>query len=462
MTGFPRSKLSSIAAVLLMMGGLALFVALAFSGYRSLQDLDAETALRSRARTSLVHAGAVFSALKDVETGQRGFALTGDENYLEPFRAGSDEVGRAFERLRAESAPLSGLDFQLDALRLLVDGRVALARRNVAARRHGGLDGSVQKAMLDEGRAAMDLIRARFADVEARLRDEIDLRNRRVETLMERALLTSLLLTFTGVVLIAAAYVLLQREQRRRRLAERALRDANALLEDAVARRTAELEAALGQIETFALHLDRTIEAERRRLAREVHDQLGQVFTALSMVVHQALNGVPGRAGELERINTLLGDGIATVRRIASALRPPLLDDLGLGAALTHAARQFGERVGVACEVRVRDSERLNAEQATQLFRIAQEALTNVARHAAASRVWIDGEAVGQHYRLVFEDDGRGMGRDVGPSLGLISMRERASLAGGELALESGRTGGVRVQVSLPLDDSKEPERCES
>ncbi|MFU2488081.1 CHASE3 domain-containing protein [Thauera sp. WH-1] len=442
----------SIAATLLMLGGLALFVVLAFIGHHSLRTVDAATELRSRARANELQAERVMSALKDVETGQRGFVLTGDEEYLDPFGRGLTELAESLRPLQAEFALLFG-ELQRDTLATLIDRRVALAERNVAARRQGMLEPDLQKTMLDEGRMTMQLIRERFDEVEAHLAREVEQREHEALRLKRRALWWAVLLPVSGVLLIVAAYVLLQREQARRQRAEHALRDANLQLEDAVAQRTAELQQALGQIETFAAHLDSSVEAERRRLAREVHDQLGQVFTSLKMTVHQVFKDSPQHAAEFERINALLGEGIATARRIAGALRPPLLDDLGLGAALSHAARQFGEQAGVRCEVRVEDSECLTAEQAIQLYRIAQEALTNVARHAAASRVWIEGALTEGRYHLAIEDDGRGMQAASGASLGTLSMRERASLAGGELRFEGGRDGGVRVQVSLPVNE---------
>lgn len=169
------------------------------------------------------------------------------------------------------------------------------------------------------------------------------------------------------------------------------------------------------------------------------------------MMVHRALQGAPGREQDWPQIEAVLGEGIATVRRISAALRPPLLDDLGLEAALGLAGRQFAERTGLACEVELADAGRLNADQANQLYRIAQEALTNVARHAQAARVRIEGAVVGGEYRLAVEDDGVGMKPQARSSLGLPSMRERAALAGGELHIGPCAAGGVRVEARVPF-----------
>ncbi len=201
-----------------------------------------------------------------------------------------------------------------------------------------------------------------------------------------------------------------------------------------------------------------------------VVDDTHSMPTSLKMRAHRTLDGVERGTETLRQIDALVAEGIATVRRIAAALRPPLLDDLGLGPALTLAGRQFGEHAGVNCTVKVDDTDCLNPEQTTQLYRITQEALTNIARHAGAQRVWIAGEVAREAqsgiYRLAIEDDGCGMAQAGTPpittSLGLVSMRERASLAGGSLQVGSGRDGGVRVEVNLPLAGNKEDATCAS
>ena len=419
-TSRPAMRRPALTAGLLLAGGLLLFILLAYSGYRSLQTVEHETLMRSRASIGLLHAGTVLSALKDIETGQRGYVLTGDEHYLGPFLAGRDALEPAFSALRAVATPSHATD--LDALWALVLGRMELAQRNIDARRTEGAYTARFRALLDQGRTVMDEIRTRFDEVDAGLREEIVHRDKHLLELKRNAVMWAVVLTASGVVLIIIAYLLLQREQARRRRAEAALVDANTHLEDTVAARTA------------------------------------------------ALDGVERGTETLRQIDALVAEGIATVRRIAAALRPPLLDDLGLGPALTLAGRQFGEHASVNCTVKVDDTDCLNPEQATQLYRITQEALTNIARHAGAQRVWITGEVAREAqsgiYRLAIEDDGCGMAQAGTPpittSLGLVSMRERASLAGGSLQVGSGRDGGVRVEVNLPLAGNKEDATCAS
>lgn len=442
--------------ILLMLGGLLLFILVAINGYQTLRAVEQATNMRAQARQSLLQSLTVMSLLKDVETGQRGFVLTGNPDFLGPYASGQSQTLPAFAALMRKLAPLSVSHGPLEELPALIEQRLELARRNVETRKLKGFDAAQARVMSNEGRQVMDAIRERFDSLDRTLQREIDHRQLMVNRLTQRAFWSTGLLTGLGIALTGAAFYLLLCEQRRRERAEQALSDANARLENAVAARTAELERARSEIEAFAQRLDRGIESERRRLAREVHDQLGQVFTALKMTLSQSLKNVSGVERDAGRMHGLLDDGIATARRIAGELRPPLLDDLGLGAALTHKAQEFTGQSGVPCVVQVQHGERLSPVQATQLYRIVQEALTNVARHAGASQVWIEGEAFEGCYRLAVEDNGRGMTEAAAGSLGLLSMRERAALAGGKLELGRGREGGVRVRVSLPLKEQEE------
>lgn len=442
--------------LLLMLGGLLLFILVAINGYQALREVAYTTSMRAQARESLLQSRTVMSLLKDVETGQRGYLLTGDPLYLEPYESGRSRAIPVFADLMRRLAPLSIASAPTEDLQALIERRLELARLNVETRKLEGFDAAQARVKSSVGKQVMDAIRERFDNLDRVLRHEIDRRNQRVVRMTQRAFWSAGLLTTLGIVLTGAAYYLLLREQRRRERAEQALSEANAHLEDTVAARTAELVQARSEIEAFALRLDRGIESERCRLAREVHDQLGQVFTALKMTLNHTLKHVAGVEQDVGRMNGLLDEGIATARRVAGELRPPLLDDLGLGAALTHKAQQFTEHSGVACAVQVEHGERLSPEQATQLYRIVQEALTNVARHAQASQVWIEGEALDGHYRLAVEDNGRGMTETAADSLGLLSMRERAALANGKLELGPGRANGVRVLISLPLGQHEE------
>lgn len=191
-------------------------------------------------------------------------------------------------------------------------------------------------------------------------------------------------------------------------------------------------------------------------MAREIHDVLGQLLTALRLDVDML--GMEFGADQpmlLERTaktTELVDSTIAIVRDLASSLRPSALD-MGIASALDWQAREFSGRTGVVCEVSVKEGEvALDETQAIGVFRLVQESLTNVTRHARASRVEVVLGKVGKSYRLSVRDDGLGFDpAAVGDgSLGLVGMRERAMGLGGEFAVYSAPGKGTTVKVRFP------------
>jgi signal transduction histidine kinase len=204
-------------------------------------------------------------------------------------------------------------------------------------------------------------------------------------------------------------------------------------------------------------------EEERVRIAREVHDELGQSLTALKMDVSMLRKQVPQSEETERRMNSmieLVNSTIQSVRRISSELRPSVLDDLGLAAAIEWQAREFEKRSGLDCHVHLPIKEiTANPSQATALFRIFQETLTNVARHANAQHVEVqlretNGGIEPPAILLRVHDDGIGFDDQdlaISQSLGLMGMRERAALAGGTLDLEGVLGEGMTVTVTMPI-----------
>jgi len=232
----------------------------------------------------------------------------------------------------------------------------------------------------------------------------------------------------------------------------------------------AELGRSQGQLRALAARLQQAREEEAVRLARELHDQLGRCLTTLKLDVGAIERGLRGgltddraRAGLLEaaqRMGQALDETVRTVRRISAELRPGVLDDLGLAAAIDWQAKDFQKRSGVACVLRLpEDDPPLSREQATALFRIFQEGLTNVARHARARTVWVHLGEEGSHVVLEIEDDGVGFSPAAlaeRRSLGLLGMRERAAAFGGEVEVAGSPGRGVTVLVRLPLGGARE------
>ncbi len=204
-------------------------------------------------------------------------------------------------------------------------------------------------------------------------------------------------------------------------------------------------------------------EEERRRIARELHDELGQRLTALKMDL-STLPGVASQAQRQRRVEGLLSmldDTLASVRRISSDLRPMMLDDLGLNAAIEWLARDTARRMGIEIAVHLDENDAVVDERiATSVFRMVQEALTNVARHARATEATVQLRRDGSELELVVEDNGTGypegaMHREG--SFGLLGMRERAAMLGGRLEFGNAAGRGARLAVRLPVGARAQP-----
>lgn len=236
------------------------------------------------------------------------------------------------------------------------------------------------------------------------------------------------------------------------------------ILRDVSARIRAEreLEAAREELRQLALATQTAREQERARMARELHDELGQALTALKMDVAWLHNNLGADARKLalrtEAMSALLDSTMAATRRIAADLRPLILGDLGLGPALEWLAGDFSRRHGVACALRVAaDCAELPDPAASALYRIVQEGLTNIARHAGATQAIVNLDRKGMQVLLHLEDNGRGFDpaspQDAARS-GIKGIRERVYLLGGQVEFFSTPGHGTVLQVALPLAES--------
>lgn len=221
--------------------------------------------------------------------------------------------------------------------------------------------------------------------------------------------------------------------------------------------RLAELEHA----SELAMRMQSAREEEQRRIARDLHDDLGQQLTALKMGIAALETQLSDSNGDTRALVATLGlqrqidDTIGSLRSIAANLRPPMLDDLGLAPAIEWLAGDFSDRYGVKTDVDIAvDHEIFTVPASTAIFRIVQEALTNVAKHAQASEVRITLLASADRCTVRIEDNGRGNatgGERKTNSLGLLGMRERARQLGGFVLIDSAPGAGFRITVHIPL-----------
>jgi PAS domain S-box-containing protein len=230
----------------------------------------------------------------------------------------------------------------------------------------------------------------------------------------------------------------------------------------AVKRVERELRASSEQSRNLAARLLSVREEERTRIAREIHDELGQSLTAVKIDLAWLAGRLPRRnAGMLERIRSTLelADSIIqSVRRISTELRPGILD-LGLAAAVEWQAQEFQDRTGIQCQLRLLAQEVVAPNVSTALFRILQETFTNVARHAGATRAEVVLQRERDRLVLAIRDDGRGFDQadpSLSGSLGLVGMRERAAMLGGGVSISSAPGRGTSVIAWIPLRPPEE------
>jgi PAS domain S-box-containing protein len=270
-----------------------------------------------------------------------------------------------------------------------------------------------------------------------------------------------------------------------RKLAEKELRKAHTELEQRVSERTAQLsesnrllrqeiaerivieerlEDSQERLRGLSTHLRNIREQERALLSREIHDELGQVLTAMKMDVAWMKRRLPEDAVTvIERANsllTLIDEAIRTVQRISTSLRPPILDGIGLTDAFRIAATDFEKRTGINCSVDAEPEEIiLEKEMSIEAFRVFQEALTNIARHAQARKVSVTLRKRDDKFVMKVQDNGKGIAEKVisdPKSIGLAGMGERAYALGGMLAISGKHGKGTTVILDVPLSVGKQ------
>jgi signal transduction histidine kinase len=230
-----------------------------------------------------------------------------------------------------------------------------------------------------------------------------------------------------------------------------------------------ELSEAHGRLDMLTRHLQIARESEAQRIARDLHDEAGQVLTSLKMDLaglqkkckQCRIKGASGNPVEndMASMSVKIDNIVGFIRRISSELRPPVLDRMGLPAAIEKLAREVEDNSNLAVEVEITGMDRpVDWLVSTALYRIVQEALTNVTRHAQASLVSIDLHTDDGNIALTIRDDGKGIDTkdNKREALGIIGMRERAHLVGGNFSIEGAPGKGTLITVRIPCKDSKE------
>jgi signal transduction histidine kinase len=272
-------------------------------------------------------------------------------------------------------------------------------------------------------------------------------------------LVISLICAGIGILLFISFYIMLGRVEQHLEKSHLSLIEAHNELETKVEARTTELVKANKELHDLSAHLQSVREEERTHVAREIHDELGQILTGLQIDFSNLIMELPQKKKTLiekgKELSELIDRSILTVQRISEELRPSLLDKLGIIPAIEWHAEEFQNRIGIKCEFTY-DTETLvlDKDRSLAIFRIFQEALTNVARHSNATKVVIDLKNENNSIKLQINDNGMGIAKEEiasSRSLGIIGIKERSQSVGGDIKIDTAYGKGTTITLTVPL-----------
>jgi signal transduction histidine kinase len=393
--------------------------------------------------------GGLLRSVLEAETGQRGYLITGRPEYREPYLRATTEVEVALTQLADRYAKEPDRLHEVHELSETVRQKMAELKTTMSL-----YDAHKEEAW--RGLMMTDIGREKMQSIDTLARSMARRESERVAA-VRQLLDGTLLLARAGlaVLILTSLFVLLALLRQARRLEdERHARSAELLTERD--RLEAEVERRTSEITEIARHLQTVREDERSHLARELHDELGGLLTAAKLEVARIRKRVAGGSPEIgERITQLvrtLDAGIALKRRIIEDLRPSSLSNLGLKAALEILCREFADSSELQLHADIDD---VGLEPTSQLtvYRVVQEALTNIAKYARAKHVDVALKSDGQRATVSIRDDGVGFDATSRPRAahGLAGMRFRVQSATGELNVRSAPGAGTTIVASLPL-----------
>ncbi|QYY31751.1 MULTISPECIES: CHASE3 domain-containing protein [Cupriavidus] len=449
-------KQSFLPHTLLLAGGILLTLAVLVAsetGNVRLRESYNEVIRSQRVQTQLA---ALNGELVNAEAGQRGFLLTGKDSYLDPYYQALPRINELMAHIRAdyaadpEALQMFGetskqISSKLNEMALtLLYGKRDLAVALDLVRTDYG------KQTMDNARRGLDRLQAREADTVAHRLEgaERDVQLSRYGI----ALLTAINIVLLIAVGLGHAKRLTMSESARAQAEEEGLR-----LDRKVRARTRQLSALAG-------HLQRVTEDEKTRLARELHDELGAILTAIKLDLHWVRRRVqesqPEAAEKLSRVMLHVDQGIQIKRRLIEDLRPTVLLNLGLRAALLQLVEDVAGRNHWESEVSVPEElPRLRDDAAIALYRIAQESLTNASKYSQATHIRLSVGCTDEQLTLTVHDDGKGLPPDFDAGStaghhGLLGMEQRVTALGGSMEIVSSPNTGVSIRVEVPLTAS--------
>ena len=438
---FPRMVISLPLAVLTALSLLTLNEV----SFRQSTAAAANIEQAQRTRSTL---NKLMQNLLDAETGQRGYLLTGDVTYLEPYTSALEEINQNLDTLRQMFTPYQE---QLDDFGVMsrhVSRKLAEIDLTVRMRRENKEEAWKFVLTTDVGKEQMLAIRAQSVKLAASSIRKMEAGQTQINETLQLSRIGIAIMALAGLL---AFYMYLKQTQA---LLESGIREKESLqrerdqLDLQVRERTANLAK-------LATHLQNVREDERGFLARELHDELGALLTAAKLDVarlkSRLASSMPESVERLQHLTTTLNSVIAMTRRIVEDLRPSSLSQLGLVASLEILAREFEERSGLCITTDLETVELGGAAQLT-VYRLVQESLTNIGKYADATQAVISLQNLEGYISIEVNDNGKGfeLGNVAATSHGLDGMRHRVEAAGGRLNIVTTKGQGTRITAVLP------------
>jgi signal transduction histidine kinase len=393
-----------------------------------------------------------IALMTDAESGQRGYLLTGEISYLQPYTEAVANVEAALDRVH-EAYGGSDDSHEFHELRILTGKKLGELDDTLALFRKRGPAPAVSIVRTDVGKRTMDEIAKIVGAMRLAEARELSAATAQwqADFRMSRWVSAAGVVLNIGLVLLATRLVYSDMRRRARQSAN--LRDQKLELENQVDARTRELTA-------LSTHLQGVSEQEKSALARELHDELGSLLVAarmdLSWLQQRLPTSDPSIETRFKRIHESLSSGVDLKRRVVEELRPTLLDNMGLFAAIRWQFKETCRRAGLKCtETIPADEPKFNPDASIGVFRIAQEALTNILKHAQAKSADLTIGIAADTFMLRVSDDGKGFAParlgTITSHHGLASMRHRIAALGGTWEMTSPKTGGTVVLAVIPL-----------
>jgi signal transduction histidine kinase len=453
---FKQFKQSFLPHTLLLAGGILLTLAVLVAsetGNIRLRESYNDVIRSQRVQTQLA---ALNGELVNAEAGQRGFLLTGKDSYLEPYYQALPRINELMARLRADYATdAEGLKLFGETSRQISSKLNEMALTLLYGKRD--LMVALDLVRTDYGKQTMDNARRGLDQLQAREAKTVSHRLESAEHDVQLSRYGIGLLTAINIVLLVTVGL---GHARRLTLSEAARSQA----EEEGARLDRKVRARTRQLSALAGHLQRVTEDEKTRLARELHDELGAILTAIKLDLHWVRRRVqeshPEASDKLTRVMHHVDQGIQIKRRLIEDLRPTVLLNLGLRAALCQLVEDVAGRNHWESEISIPDDlPRLRDEAAIALYRIAQESLTNASKYSQATHIRLSLGCTSEQLTLTIHDDGKGLPPDFDAGStaghhGLLGMEQRVTALGGGMEIVSSPNTGVSIRVSVPLTAS--------